>query len=155
MLAHITNVIYIYLFLIILWYVIWNRIFDPKHEIENVSWKKLNTSYFCQIWNFSFLLICSLFVGLILSNLPLELDIFWPNHYIVVMIKSRSSKNPGIDKSNLPQNSNFGREFVQKSGVQIPAPEGQNFLFFFLSFSNSSHKSGYLLFKSLFDILCN
>ena len=47
-------------------------------------------------------------------------------------VKSRSSKNPGLDKSNLPQNSNFGREFVQKSGVQIPAPEGQKILFFFL-----------------------
>ena len=47
-------------------------------------------------------------------------------------VKSRSSKNPGLDKSNLPQNSNFGREIVQKSGVQIPAPEGQKILFFFL-----------------------
>ena len=47
-------------------------------------------------------------------------------------LKSRSSKNPELDKSNLPQNSNFGREFVQKSGVQIPAPEGQKILFFFL-----------------------
>ena len=48
------------------------------------------------------------------------------------MVKSRSSKNPRLDKSNLPQNSNFGREFVQKSGVHIPAPEGQKILFFFV-----------------------
>ena len=41
-------------------------------------------------------------------------------------------KNLQLDKSNLPQNSNFGREFVQKSVVQIPALEGQKILFFFL-----------------------
>ena len=36
------------------------------------------------------------------------------------LLKSRSSKNPGPHKSTLPQISNFGREFVEKSGVQIP-----------------------------------
>ena len=34
-------------------------------------------------------------------------------------LKSRSSKNPGLDLSNLPQISNFGWEFVEKSGVQM------------------------------------
>ena len=47
-------------------------------------------------------------------------------------LKSRSSKNPELDGSNLHKNSHFGREFVQKSGVQIPVGEGQFFLFLFL-----------------------
>ena len=56
---------------------------------------------------------------------------------LMKQVTSRSSKNPGLDKSNFPQNSNFGREFVQKSGVQIPVREGQFFcpFFFFFSFS--------------------
>ena len=47
-------------------------------------------------------------------------------------IKSRKSKNHELDRTNLPQNSNFGREFAQKSGVQIPVREGQFFLSLFL-----------------------
>ena len=78
-------------------------------------------------------------------------------NFAVHKLKLRSFKNRELDLSDLPQNSNFGREFVQKSGVQIPARSGRskNFVLFFFSFLNSSHKSGYLLFKSLFDILCN
>ena len=47
-------------------------------------------------------------------------------------IKSRKSKNHELDRTNLPQNSNFGWEFAQKSGVQIPVGEGQIFLARFL-----------------------
>ena len=41
------------------------------------------------------------------------------------MVKLRNSKNRELDWSDIPQNSNFGREFVQKSRVQIPVGEGQ------------------------------
>ena len=41
-------------------------------------------------------------------------------------------KNLELYWSNLPQNSNCGRELVQKSGVQIPIGEGQIFLSSFL-----------------------
>ena len=54
---------------------------------------------------------------------------------INILLKLRSFKNRELDLSDLPQNSNFGREFVQKSGVQIPVGEGQFFCPFFFSFS--------------------
>ena len=77
-------------------------------------------------------------------NLPFSIQFY---------IKSRSSKNPGLNKSNLPQNSNFGREFVQKSGVQIPAPEGQIFLSFFLFIFKFSTKNCISLFLTIFEYL--
>ena len=61
-------------------------------------------------------------------------------------IKSRSSKNPELDESNLHKNSNFGREsFAQKSGVRIPAPVKKFFVLFIL-ISNSPCKTAYLCF---------
>ena len=68
-------------------------------------------------------------------------------------VKSRSSKNPGLDKSNLPQISNFGREFVEKSGVQIPVKEGQIFLPLFLFIFKFSIKNCISLFLTIFEYL--
>ena len=60
-----------------------------------------------------------------------EQDILWYfvsltlNMYILAL-KSRFLKNRELYWSNLPQNSNLGREsFVQNSGVRIPVGEGQ------------------------------
>ena len=50
-------------------------------------------------------------------------------------LKLRSFKNHELDLSDLPQNSNFGWEFVQKSGVQIPVRKVNFFCPFFFSFS--------------------
>ena len=48
-------------------------------------------------------------------------------------LKARFFKNRELYWSNLPQNSNLGREsFVQKSGVQIPVGEGKIFCHFSL-----------------------
>ena len=58
-------------------------------------------------------------------------------------VKSRFFKNHELYWSNLPQNSNLGREsFVQKSGVQIPVGEGQIFCHFsfFLYLFHFVHK---------------
>ena len=53
-------------------------------------------------------------------------------------IKSRSSKNPELNGSNLHKNSNFGREsFAQKSGVRIPAPVKKFFVLFYFNFQFS------------------
>ena len=57
-----------------------------------------------------------------------------------------------LDWSNLPQNSNCGREFVQKSGVQIPVEEGQIFLSSFLIIFIFSIKNWILTHKILFFI---
>ena len=60
-----------------------------------------------------------------------------------VYLKSRFFKNRKLYWSNLPQNSNLGREsFVQKSGVQIPVGEGQIFCHFsfFLYLFHFVHK---------------
>ena len=52
-------------------------------------------------------------------------------NYWKLLVKSRFFKNRELYWSNLPQNSNLGREsFVQKSGVQIPVGEGQIFCHF-------------------------
>ena len=56
---------------------------------------------------------------------------------------------------SLLEASNHGQENYWKSGVQIPAGRSKIFCSFFFSFSNSLHKSGYLLFYPLFDILFN
>ena len=57
-------------------------------------------------------------------------------------VKSRFFKNRELCWSNLPQNSNCGRELVQKSGVQIPVGEGQKkFVLFSFDF--------YILHKKL------
>ena len=53
------------------------------------------------------------------------------------LLKSRFFKNRELYWSNLPQNSNFGWELVQKSEVQIPVNEGQFFCPIFFSFSYS------------------
>ena len=86
---------------------------------------------------------------------------FWLKILIIVgfekiTLKSRKSKNHELDRTNLPQNSNFGREFAQKSGVQIPVGEGQIFLSLFLfififSIKNwiSKHKLAFLYIKWL------
>ena len=68
-------------------------------------------------------------------------------------LKSRSCKNPELDKSNLPQISNFGREFVEKSGVQIPVKEGQIFLPLFLFIFKFSIKNCISLFLTIFEYL--
>ena len=68
-------------------------------------------------------------------------------------LKSKSSKNPGLDKSNLPQISNFRREFVEKSGVQIPVKEGQIFLPLFLFIFKFSIKNSISLFLTIFEYL--
>ena len=47
-------------------------------------------------------------------------------------LKSRSSKNPELDWSNLPQNSNNGLELVKKTGVQISVDKSHFFLSRFL-----------------------
>ena len=52
-------------------------------------------------------------------------------------------KNRELYWSNFPQNSNSGRELVQKSGVQIPVEEGQIFCPVFFSISNSPWKTEY------------
>ena len=75
---------------------------------------------------------------------------FYDYHGYQPKIKSRSSKNPGLDKSNLPQISNFGREFVEKSGVQIPVKEGQIFLPLFLFIFKFSIKNCISLFFNHF-----
>ena len=49
----------------------------------------------------------------------------------------------------------MGGKITENLGLKSPLPKVKIFCSFFFSFSNSSHKSGYLLFKSLFDILCN
>ena len=69
-----------------------------------------------------------------------------------ITIKSRIFKNRELYWSNLPQNSNFGRELVQKSGVQIPVGEGQNFLSRFLFIFIFSIKNWILTHKILFFI---
>ena len=51
---------------------------------------------------------------------------------LLQQVKSRFFKNRELYWSNLPQNSNCGRELVQKSGVQIPVGEGQIFFSYFL-----------------------
>ena len=53
-------------------------------------------------------------------------------------VKYRLFKNCELYWSNLPQNSNLGREsFVQKSGAQIPEGAGQIFCYFvFFTFLN-------------------
>ena len=68
-------------------------------------------------------------------------------------LKSRNSKNPELDWSNLPQNSYFGQEFVQKSGVQIPVREGQFFLSLFLFIFKFSTKKWLSLFLTIFKYL--
>ena len=49
----------------------------------------------------------------------------------------------------------MGGKITENLGFKSPLRKVKIFCSFFFSFSNSSHKSGYLLFKSLFDILCN
>ena len=65
-------------------------------------------------------------------------------------VKSRFFKNLELYWSNLPHNSNFGRELVQKSGVQIPVGEGQIFLSHFLFIFIFSIKNWILPHKILF-----
>ena len=50
----------------------------------------------------------------------------------ILFVKLRFFKNRELYQTLLPQNSNCGRELVQKSGVQIPVGEGQIFLSRFL-----------------------
>ena len=50
----------------------------------------------------------------------------------LLQFKTRFFKNHELYWSNFPQNSNCGRELVQKSGVQISVAEGQIFLSCFL-----------------------
>ena len=64
-------------------------------------------------------------------------------------VKSRSFKNRELYWSNLPQNSNFGQEFVQKSGFHIPVGEGQIFLSLFLFIFIFSIKNWILTHKIL------
>ena len=69
------------------------------------------------------------------------------------IVKSRFFKNRELYWSNLPQDSNLGREsFVQKSGVQIPIGEGQMFLSWFLFIFTFSIKNWILTHKILFFI---
>ena len=75
--------------------------------------------------------------------------------FYVGTLKSRNSKKPELDWTDLPQNSNFGREFaqksrIQKSGVQIPVGEGQIFLFLFLFIFIFSIKNWILKHKMFF-----
>ena len=79
-----------------------------------------------------------------------------PTHYKVCtlvvspsLVKSRIFKNHELYWSNLPQNSNFGRELVQKSGVQIPVGEGQIFLSRFLFIFIFSIRNWILTYKTL------
>ena len=73
--------------------------------------------------------------------------------FVCKELKSRSSKNSGLDKSDLHQISNFGREFVEKSGVQIPVKEGQIFLPLFLFIFKFSIKNCISLFLTIFEYL--
>ena len=68
------------------------------------------------------------------------------------MLKSRFYKYRELYWSNLPRNSNFGRELFQKSGVQIPIEEGQFFLSCFLFIFVFSIKNWILTHKILFFI---
>ena len=72
--------------------------------------------------------------------------------YQPLKVKSRFFKNRKLYWSNLPQNSNCGRELVQKSGVQIPVGKGQIFLSCFLFIFIFSIKNWILTHKILFFI---
>ena len=64
---------------------------------------------------------------------PQRPHFFWWWKYIVCMqVKSRFFKNRELYWSNLPQNSNCGRDLIQKFGVEIPIGEGKIFLSCFL-----------------------
>ena len=63
--------------------------------------------------------------------------------YGSVVLKSRFVKNREHYWSNLPQNSNFGRELVQKSGVQISVKEGQTFFVWFSFHSDEERRFMY------------
>ena len=67
-------------------------------------------------------------------------------------VKSRFFKNRELYWSTLPQNSNCGRELVQKSGVQIPVGESQIFFVRFLFIFISSIKNWKLTHEILFFI---
>ena len=67
-------------------------------------------------------------------------------------LKSKFFKNCELDWSNLPQNSNCGRELVQKSGVQIPVGNIKFFLSRFLFIFIFSIKNWILTHKILFFI---
>ena len=76
---------------------------------------------------------------------------FWKS-WFSCLLKSRFFKNHELYWSNLPQNSNFGQELVQKSGVQIPVGEGQIFLSCFLFIFIFSIKNWILTHKIFFYI---
>ena len=73
-------------------------------------------------------------------------------HTPTLWLKSRFFKSSELYCSNLPQNSNCGRELVQKSGVQIPIGESQIFLSHFLFIFIFSIKNWILTHKILFFI---
>ena len=75
------------------------------------------------------------------------------NFFSQIVLKQRFFKNRKLYWSNVPQNSNLGREnFVQKSGIQIPVGRIKFFVIFlfFFTFYILSIKNWILKHKLLF-----
>ena len=98
-----------------------------KAILKKPFWQCLSKFILIGIWTFWFPILCT-----------------------VLFIKSRFFKNRELYLSNLPQNSNFGWELVQKSGVQILVGEGQIFLSCFLFIFIVSIKNWILTHKIFF-----
>ena len=77
----------------------------------------------------------------------------WSNFFFSFILKWRFLKNRERHWSNLPQNSNFGRELVQKSEVQILVRKVKSFCPVFLSFSYSPKKLNIDTQNTLFFLL--
>ena len=116
----------------------------PKWYFSNPAWYKIifwraGVNFF--IWHF--ILKCS----------KLTLWEGKKSEKLEAQLKSRFLKNRELCWSDLPQNSNLGREsFVQKSGVWIPVGEGQIFCHFsfFISPFYFVHKNWILKDKLYF-----
>ena len=113
-------------------WLIWNLIYPTKIEKGTKLSLELHQSL---------LFIASLITKLPASKLCRIFLLKSPCTCIVVFIYPSCNLSPISFRSlfwfdlGLPtfhENSNHGRENYWKSGVQIPAPEGQIFLFFFL-----------------------
>ena len=100
-----------------------------KAILKKPFWQCLSKFILIGIWTFWFPILCT-----------------------VLFIKSRFFKNRELYLSNLPQNSNFRRELVQKSGVQIPSGKVKFFLSRFLFIFIFSKKTRILTHEILFFI---
>ena len=95
------------------------------------SWQEFLIRVQRVCWDFEFRGLILLFC--LLSCLLWTLKFRGGHTPLMSLVKSRFFKNLEHYWSNLPQNSNFGRELVQKSGVQIPVGEFScSFFFSFL-----------------------